>query len=83
MRRGRDEIIFQILDVCVMGAIKTKIVHKANLNFSMVGPYITMLTKNGMLDAKEGSRVIYETTPKGKEVLKNFLTIESELLVSH
>ncbi len=79
MRRSRDDIICQILDICVVGAIKTKIVHKANLNFSMVDPYIFMLTNSGMLETRNGSRVIYETTSKGKELLKEFERIESEL----
>ncbi len=83
MRRSRDKIISNILEICVPGAIKTKIVHQANLNFSMIDPYIFMLTKNGMLDARDGSRVIYQTTPKGLELLEGYKRIEQELLISN
>lgn len=80
MRRSRDEIISNILEICISGAIKTKIVHQANLNFSMIDPYIFMLTKNGMIDTRDGSRVIYQTTPKGMELLEDFKRIEVELI---
>jgi predicted transcriptional regulator len=33
MRRSREEIVSEILDVCLNGANKTRIVYQANLNF--------------------------------------------------
>lgn len=32
MRRSREEIVSKILDVCINGANKTKIVYQSNLN---------------------------------------------------
>ncbi len=81
--RSRDEIISNILEICMSGAIKTMIVHQANLNFTMVEPYIFMLTKSGMIDAGDGSRVIYHTTPKGMELLEDYKRIEVELIGRH
>jgi hypothetical protein len=43
MKRSRQEIITQILEICMNGASKTKIVYQANLNFKMVNPYLDLL----------------------------------------
>lgn len=79
MKRSRDMIISQILDICANGASKTRIVYQANLNFRTVNPYIDLLTKNGLINVKRGQNVVYETTPKGLELLENFKQIQSEL----
>jgi len=79
MKRSRDMIISQILNICINGAIKTKIVYQANLNFRTVNPYIDLLTKNGLIIVKNGQPVTYETTTRGLEVLDNFKQIQSEL----
>jgi predicted transcriptional regulator len=75
MKRSRDTIISQILDVCTEGANKTRIVYQANLNFRTVIPYIDLLIKNELLEATEDSIVIYKTTPKGAKLLRGFKSI--------
>lgn len=79
MKRSKDAIISQILDVCVEGASKTKIVYQSNLNFRTVIPYIDLLTKNGLLEVSttNKSSVIFTTTPKGLKLLKDFKSIQS------
>ncbi len=79
MKRSKDAIISQILDVCIEGASKTKIVYQSNLNFRTVIPYIDLLTKNGLLEVSTTNRpsVIFTTTPKGLKVLKDFKSIQS------
>lgn len=79
MKRSRDMIISQILDICINGASKTKIVYQANLNFRTINPYIELLTKNGLINVKKEQTVIYKTTPKGLDLLDNFKQIQSEL----
>ena len=79
MKRSRDMIISQILDICINGASKTKIVYQANLNFRTINPYIELLTKNGLINAKKEQTVIYKTTSKGLNLLDNFKQIQSEL----
>lgn len=79
MKRSKNEIIIRILSVCSEGANKTKIVYQANLNFKTVNPYIELLVKSGMIEIKEGQINIYETTNKGKELLKSFKEIQSSL----
>ena len=79
MKRSRDMIISQILDICINGAGKTKIVYQANLNFRTINPYIELLTKNGLINVKKEQTIIYTTTPKGLDLLDNFKQIQSEL----
>jgi predicted transcriptional regulator len=81
MKRSRDTIISQILDVCSNGgANKTRIVYQVNLNFRTVNPYIELLTNNGMINAKIDCKpVVYETTTRGLALLDNYKQIQSEL----
>ena len=80
MKRSRDIIISKILDICINGAHKTKIVYQANLNFRTVNPYLELLTKKGMINAqKERNPVIYETTTRGLALLDNYKQIQDGL----
>jgi predicted transcriptional regulator len=79
MKRSRDVIISQILDICIKGASKTRIVYQVNLNFRTINPYLDLLTKNGLIDVKKEQTLIYETTPRGLDLLDNFKQIQSEL----
>jgi predicted transcriptional regulator len=80
MKRSRDIIISEILDICTEGAHKTKIVYLANLNFRTVNPYLDLLTRNGMINAiKKGNLVVYETTTRGLALLDNYKQIQGEL----
>jgi predicted transcriptional regulator len=72
MKRSRDMIISQILDICTKGASKTRIVYQANLNFRTINPYLDLLTKNGLIDVKKDHNLIYETTLRGLDLLDNF-----------
>jgi predicted transcriptional regulator len=77
MKRSRDIIISKILDICARGAHKTRIVYQANMNFRTVNPYLELLTKNGMINAKkEGNLVVYETTTRGLALLDNYKQIQ-------
>jgi predicted transcriptional regulator len=79
MKRSRHQIISQILDICVKGASKTRIVYQVNLNFRTVNPYIDLLTKNGLIKAERGRTVSYETTERGIKLLENFKQMHREL----
>jgi predicted transcriptional regulator len=79
MKRSRDVIILQILDICIKGASKTRIVYQANLNFRTINPYLDLLTKNGLINVKKEQNLIYETTPRGLDLLDNFKQIQNEL----
>ena len=79
MKRSRDTIISQILDICVNGASKTRVVYQANLNFRTINPYLELLIRNSLIDVKKEQTLIYKTTPKGLALLDNFKHINSEL----
>ncbi len=81
MKRSKDMIISEILDICTAGASKTRIVYQANLNFRTVNPYIELLSKNGLIDVAQGdtNTICYKTTPKGIKMLKEFRHIQNEL----
>ena len=70
MKRNREEIISQILNVCRNGAIKTRVVYQANLNFKTVEPYLDLLVKNNLLEVQQGEKKMYETTEKGETLLE-------------
>ena len=80
MKRSRHRIVSQILDICISGASKTRIVYQANLNFRTVNPYMEMLIKNELLSVEDGKRISYKTTQKGIGLLNNFREINSQLI---
>jgi len=63
------EICADLLHAAEGGARKTQLVYRANLNFSIIGRYLSVLTKNGLLDADPP---LYVATEKGKEFLRLF-----------
>jgi predicted transcriptional regulator len=79
MRRDKLQIILDILEICVNGANKTKIVYQANLNFKMVNIYLDILTNDQLLDVDSEQNKIYVTTNKGKELLKDVKQIYNKL----
>ena len=72
MRRGRFEIIGEILSLATDGANKTSIVYRANLNFNVVNRYLQLLVQEGLISFTEGSTRKYKTTEKGLEFLKAY-----------
>ncbi len=79
MKRSKYQIISQILDICVGGACKTKIVYQANLNFRTINPYIDLLTKNGLIRANSGRNISYETTSRGMKLIEDFKVMNDKL----
>lgn len=75
MKRSKEAIITQILELCTEGASKTKIVYQVNLNFKTLVPYIELLIKNNLLLSERESIVIYRTTPKGERLLNELKSI--------
>lgn len=78
-KRSMDMIISQILEVCIGGASKTRIVYQSNLNFTTVNPYIEILLKCGLIEAVQGNRVLYKTTEEGIEMMKSFKHYQGEI----
>lgn len=79
IKRDKDAIMSEILDVCRDGANKTRIVYQANLNFRTVNPYIELLVKNDLIKIKEDKNQIYETTERGISLLNDIKRVNSQL----
>ncbi len=76
-RLSTDQIIAQILEICLMpGVAKTNVVYRANLNFKTAMPYLDILTRGELLEAVPGKSTIYKTTAKGRKALKALRAIE-------
>ena len=75
-RRGRAEIIADILSAATKDAKKTQVVYKANLNFKRVGKYLPYLEEKGLIE-DIGSE--YKTTEKGKQFLRDYQKLEEQL----
>jgi predicted transcriptional regulator len=78
-RRPEHMIILEMLDACVKGSSKTKIVYRANLNFTTINPYLDLLIANGFLNVRKERRLIYETTPKGLTLLDDLKQLQNML----
>ena len=75
-RRGRVEIMMDILDEAFAGVNKTGIVYGANLNFNMAERYLALLINRGLLVKLNGERGdVYRITEQGREILKNYKQI--------
>ncbi len=80
-RRGRLEVINEILSIARKPTTKTRICKKANMSFEMGKKYLDLLLENDLIefessrndDLKEG---YYSTTDYGFEFLRNFNQIE-------
>lgn len=71
-RRGRVEIMADVLNAAVDGARGTPIMFKANLNFAQRKKYLTEAINAGLMAVKVNSPLVYITTEKGHEWLKNY-----------
>jgi len=81
-RRGEVEIMRDVLEVCLRGANKTKIVYGANLNFSRVEKFLGMLESLGFLVGENvpGRSLVYRTTEAGVSFLHGCLKMENSLM---
>ena len=62
MRRSRMDIIIDVLEVAKVGANKTSIVYRTNLNFKMAEKYLDWLQEHSMMANRLDK---YITTEKG------------------
>jgi len=69
MRRNDIDICAEILKVAKDGAKKTRVVYRANLNFTSVKNYLRRLMDGGLLK-KDGAE--YKTTEKGTEYVRQY-----------
>jgi len=80
MKRSKHEIFSKILEICINGANKTRIVYQANLNFRTVNPYLQILIKNNLLEASQESHILYKTTKEGSNLQETISQVNNALL---
>lgn len=78
-KRSKQEIIAQILEVCLEKSSKTRIVYQVNLNFRTINPYLQLLIKNELLDLLEGEQKLYKTTARGESLLESIKKINKSI----
>ncbi|MDH5441531.1 MAG: winged helix-turn-helix domain-containing protein [Candidatus Bathyarchaeota archaeon] len=67
-RRGRLEILGEILSICRKGVNKTRIVYGANSNFKLMSEYLKFLLERGMVTERNR---IWRTTDRGRKFLNH------------
>lgn len=80
-RRSKDKIILEVLSICGDGENITRIVYRANTNFTTIRAYLDMLIKNGLVESLEGSPTLYKTTQKGMQMKGRLKMLHDELEV--
>jgi len=81
-KRDSLGISADILRLATSGAIKTRIVYGANLNFKIVEGYLSRLTNLGLLENRDGRRR-YRTTEKGLSFIQRYEELSKFGLVSY
>ncbi|HUV80095.1 MAG TPA: winged helix-turn-helix domain-containing protein [Candidatus Bathyarchaeia archaeon] len=76
-RRGKLDIMVDILSTAREGVRKTEMVYRANLNFTRAERYIPFLEERGLM---EYSGAVYKTTGKGEEFLQEYQMIKELFL---
>jgi predicted transcriptional regulator len=70
----------EVLRTAKTGSLKTHLMYGANLSFSQLKYYLSLLLSTGLLKTvQEDNKVIYRTTSKGLEFLTNYEKIISLL----
>ena len=62
----------EILETCMNGANKTRVVYQSNLNFRTVNPYLDQLVDRDLIQIVPEKHILYKTTNKGVEMLRDF-----------
>jgi predicted transcriptional regulator len=76
MKRNKQQIFSEILEICRNGANKTRIVYQANLNFRTVNPYLKILIERHLINIDQGE---YQTTQDGMNLLESINRVIEKL----
>ena len=75
-RRDKLYIIAEILEIAKEGTLKTQIMYRANLSFTQLNDYLTLMLKISLLDKnEENDKEIYRATKKGMDFLERYRDI--------
>ena len=72
-RRGRLEIIHDILSLCLKPVQKTYVMYQANLSYTQLQKYLEYLVQIKLLEMKSAEQEIsYVVTAKGLNLIENY-----------
>ena len=72
-RRGRIEIINNILSLCLKPVLKNHIMNQANLSYNQLHKYITFLVQTNFLEIRKmGQGDLYTATEKGLSFIEEY-----------
>ena len=77
MNRNDIDICADILRIARVGAKKTHLVYKANLNFKIIKRYLSRLSERSLISSDNGQ---YITTEEGVKFLDNYQKFASMYL---
>jgi predicted transcriptional regulator len=81
-KRNEYEICRDILEEAQNKIVKTKLLHRANLNVKRISKYLKFLIEHGFLETFDDDSLghkVYKTTQEGKELVKKINEISEEL----
>ena len=68
-RRHKLDVIFEVLSLAQDGVKRTRLVNLTNINFSMLGRYLSVLFRMGLIEDK-GRMLV--TTPRGVRFVEEY-----------
>ena len=72
-RRGRFEIIHDILTLCLKPVQKTYIMYQANLSYTQLQKYLEYLVQIQLLEVRNVEEdTLYAATEKGLNLIENY-----------
>jgi predicted transcriptional regulator len=77
--RNRLGIVANILTIAKQGALKTHLMYRANLSYTMLRDYLKFLLDNGLLSESrypEDKVTLYRTTEKGVRFLDSYVALK-------
>jgi len=83
--RSRMEIVANILDIARTGALKTHLMYKANLSYTIVSQYLDFLTKAELIQETFNDPDLvrmYQTTPKGLKYLEVYESLQNIVVIN-
>jgi predicted transcriptional regulator len=78
--RNRMEIVANLLSIAKTGVLKTHLMYRANLSYLMSTQYLNFLCGENLINEtldEEGTRRLYQTTPKGLKYLEVYQSLQS------
>lgn len=74
-RRGREEIMYEILSAAIEPATRTRLVYASFLSNTELRQYITLLLEHSMLEVDSITKTRFKVTDEGRKFLRLYENI--------